>query len=53
MGRIKDLVIDLQNEYGYNLEDLPEGFDMDRYLEEKSKEQEQEKLFCERFKESR
>jgi len=38
MGRIKDLVIDLQNEYGYDLENLPEGFSMDEYLEMKSKE---------------
>jgi len=38
MGRIKDLVIELQNEYGYDLENLPEGFSMDDYLEMKSKE---------------
>lgn len=38
MGRIKDLVIELQNEYGYDLENLPEGFSMDEYLEMKSKE---------------
>jgi hypothetical protein len=55
MGRIKDLVIELQNEYGYDLENLPEGFSMDDYLEMKSKEinplttsiQYTEQLFCE------
>ncbi len=26
MGRIKDLVIELQEEYGYDLENLPEVF---------------------------
>ena len=51
MGRIKDLVIDLQNEYGYNLENLPEGFSMDEYLEMKSKEISQEReLFCQQVK---
>jgi len=48
MGRIKDLVIDLQNEYGYNLEYLPEGFDMDLYLKENSTEEEE--LFCQKIK---
>jgi hypothetical protein len=43
MGRIKDLVIELQNEYGYDLEFLPEEFSMQEYLEMKSKEPE---LFC-------
>lgn len=38
MGRIKDLIIELQNEYGYELENLPEGFSMDEYLEMKSHE---------------
>ena len=38
MGRIKDLVIELQNEYGFDLENMPNGFDMDEYLEMKSKE---------------
>ena len=38
MGRIKDLVIELQNEYGYDLENLPEGFSMDDYLQMKSLE---------------
>jgi len=55
MGRIKDLVIELQNEYGYDLENLPEGFSMDDYLEMKSKGintlstpiQYTEQLFCE------
>ena len=39
MGRIKDLVIELQNEYGFDLENMPEGFSMDEYLEIKSKEE--------------
>ena len=38
MGRIKDLVIELQNEYGFDLENLPEGFSVDDYLEMKSLE---------------
>lgn len=50
MGRIKDLVIDLQNEYGYDLENLPEGFSMDEYLEMKSKEVNEQKLFCQTVK---
>jgi hypothetical protein len=50
MGRIKDLVIDLQNEYGYDLENLPEGFSMDEYLEMKSKEVSEQKLFCQTVK---
>lgn len=47
MGRIKELVIDLQNEYGYDLENLPEGFNMDDYLEMKAREiSEARELFC-------
>ena len=46
MGRIKDLVIELQNEYGYDLENLPEGFSMDEYLETKSNEIKEKELFC-------
>ena len=38
MGRIKDLVIELQNEYGFDLENMPNGFAIDEYLEMKSKE---------------
>lgn len=50
MGRIKDLVIELQNEYGYDLENLPEGFSMDEYLEMKSKEiSESKELFCQQI----
>ena len=50
MGRIKDLVIDLQNEYGHDLENLPEGFSMDEYLEMKSKEiSESKELFCQQI----
>ena len=55
MGRIKDLVIELQNEYGFDLENLPENFSVDEYLEMKSREKfEREnavpKLFCEKVK---
>jgi hypothetical protein len=39
MGRIKDLVIELQEQYGFDLENLPKGFSMDEYLEMKSKEE--------------
>lgn len=38
MGRIKDLVIELQNEFGYNMEDMPEDFNMDEYLAKRSGE---------------
>ena len=47
MGRIKDLVIELQNEFGYNMEDMPEDFNMDEYLASKANEEE---LFCEKVK---
>ena len=50
MGRIKDLVIELQNEYGFDLENLPEGFSVDDYLEMKSKEVREQELFCQTFK---
>lgn len=50
MGRIKDLVIELQNEYGFDLENLPEGFSVDDYLEMKSKEVSEQELFCQNFK---
>jgi hypothetical protein len=38
MGRIKDLVIELQNEFGFNMEDMPEDFNMDEYLAKRSGE---------------
>ena len=46
-------IIDLQNEYGYNMEFLPENFDMDSYLKEKANEIssfEEKELFCEKVK---
>ena len=49
MGRVKDLFIELQNEYGYELEYLPEGFDTEKYMKEKAQEQEEE-LFCQKIK---
>lgn len=50
MGRIKDLVIELQNEFGFDLENLPEGFSMDEYLEKRASEIEEGQLFCEKVK---
>jgi hypothetical protein len=47
MGRIKDLVIELQNEFGFDMEFLPEDFNMDEYLAKKSGEKE---LFCQQVK---
>lgn len=49
MARIKDLIIDLQNEYGYDMEFLPEDFNMDEYLSKRASEMEEE-LFCQKIK---
>jgi hypothetical protein len=38
MGRIKDLIIELQNEYGQELENMPDDFSMDDYLKLKAGE---------------
>jgi hypothetical protein len=38
MGRIKDLVIELQNEYGQELEGMPEDFSMEDYLKMRAEE---------------
>lgn len=35
---MKDLLTDLMNEYGHDLENLPEDFDMDAYLKERASE---------------
>jgi hypothetical protein len=49
MGRVKDLVIELQNEFGFDMEFLPEGFNMDEYLSKKSKEKTNlDQLFCDK-----
>ena len=49
MGRIKDLVIELQNEFGFDMEFLPEDFNMDEYLSKKSKEKTNlDQLFCDK-----
>jgi hypothetical protein len=49
MGRIKDLVIELQNEFGFDMEFLPEDFNMDEYLSKKSKEKKNlDQLFCDK-----
>jgi len=50
MGRIKDLVIELQNEFGFNMEDMPEDFNMDEYLAKRAQEVEVEQLFCQQVK---
>jgi hypothetical protein len=50
MGRIKDLVIELQNEYGFDLENMPEEFSVDDYLKMKANEVSEEELFCEQVK---
>lgn len=41
MGRIKDLVIELQNVYGQELEEMPEDFSMEDYLKMKAVEMSQ------------
>lgn len=38
MGAIKKIFVELQNEYGTNLEFLPEDFDMQKYMQEKNNE---------------
>jgi hypothetical protein len=38
MGAIKNLFIELQNEYGMNLEFLPKDFDIQKYMQEKANE---------------
>ena len=49
MGRVKDLVIELQNEFGFDMEFLPEDFNMDEYLAKKSKEKTNlDQLFCDK-----
>ena len=49
MARIKDLVIELQNEFGFDMEFLPEDFNMDEYLSKKSKEKTNlDQLFCDK-----
>ena len=48
MGRIKDLVIELQNEFGFDMEFLPEDFNMDEFLAKRSKEKSLDELFCEK-----
>ena len=53
MGRMKDLYIDLQNEYGQNLEDLPEGFSMEEYVEKAMQEKQRDQLFCQQYADSK
>ena len=48
MGRIKDLVIELQNEFGFDMEFLPEDFNMDEFLSKRSKEKNLDELFCDK-----
>jgi len=47
---MKDLYIELQNEFGQNLEDLPEGFSMEEYVDSYVNEKKaQERLFCQQY----
>ena len=48
MGRMKELFIEMQNEYGQELEGLPEGFDAEKYLAEYASQEEQ--TFCQKIK---
>jgi len=48
MGRMKELFIELQNEYGQELEGLPEVFDAEKYLAEHASQEDQ--TFCQRIK---
>jgi hypothetical protein len=50
---MKDLYIDLQNEYGQNLEDLPEGFSMEEYIEKSIQEKQRDQLFCQQYAEQK
>jgi len=43
MGKMKDLFIDLQNQFGLNLENMPEDFSMENYVAERAKEIENSK----------
>ena len=38
MGAIKEIMVELQNQYGYDLEYLPEDFDWDAHFKSKSEE---------------
>ena len=38
MARMKDIWIELQNLYGLNLEDAPEGFSFEDYLKDRENE---------------
>ena len=42
MGAIKEIMSELQDQYGYDLEYLPEDFDWDAHFESKSNELNQE-----------
>ena len=46
MGRVKEIFIELQNQYGQNLEDAPEGFSMEDYLKRKADEMEYMSVCC-------
>jgi len=38
MARVKDLITELQDKFGYDLEFLPENFDMEAFFRERSEE---------------
>lgn len=42
MGAIKEIMVELQNQYGYDLEYLPEDFDWDAHFKSKSDELDKE-----------
>jgi hypothetical protein len=41
MAKMKELYLELQNQYGENFEDLPENFSMEEFLKQKAEEIEQ------------
>ena len=41
MAKMKELYLELKNQYGENFEDLPENFSMEDFLKQKAEEIEQ------------
>lgn len=44
MARVKDLISELQDKFGYDLEFLPENFDMEAFFKQRTEEIEKSKL---------
>jgi hypothetical protein len=44
MTRAKDLMTELQDKFGYDLEFLPENFDMDAFFKQRTEEIEKSEL---------